>query len=473
MIDKFKTNKSNSWKLTLIVLSYFLVFCALDLLRFFSFTQMSNDVAVFDQAMWYFIHGKGFYDSIEGYNHLGVHFSPIFGFLTPIYALFPSPVTLIICQVAAGAVSIIPLFLIARKIFKDEKPALFFALLFSLNHVLQGVTWDLINELAYVIPLLLFAYYFFLEEKYILMWSMLILGMMCKEEIGLTVGFFGLYLAFLGYKESKKSLLLQGFSLFILGMGWSFLCVDVLIPFFRNAPYQYLSSQDRYSMFGANTLQSLLIGILSHPIIAIQTAFTRPKIFYCLELLAPLAFLSLMAPGPLFMTIPSLSANLLSKTSMMSMTGNRYPAVLIPFIFISAMYGTKKMMTRSKTPEKTLNKILKTQLTFTILCTLLFSSTPLRIPFKIPWITQKDRTIRKLISKIPPGSIVSAQPNFTGLIPHGCFVKPFYQKNAQYLVMDPNFKQWYQDFKVTPKIAYQKKFILKISRDGLMIFVRN
>jgi uncharacterized membrane protein len=471
---KFKLFKTDSWKLSLIILAYFSIFSTLDLLRLFSFTQNSNDVAVFDQAVWYFIHGKGFYDSIEGMNHLGVHFSPIFGFLAPIYALFPYPSTLILCQAAAGAVSIIPIFLIAKKIFNDKNTALFFALLFSLNHVLHGVTWDLLNELAYAIPFLLLAYYFFLEEKYVMMWGMLLLAIICKEEIGLTVGFFGLYLSVIGYQKTKKSLVVQGIALFILGMGWSFLCVDFFIPFFRNAPYQYLSSEDRYAVFGAKTLQALLLGIISHPILAIQTAFTLPKTLYCLELLAPLAFISLIAPGPLFMMIPTLSANLLSGAAMMSMTGNRYPAVLIPFIFISAMYGTRKIASRSKTPDKTLRKILRIQFIFTILCTLLFSSTPLSLRIsKFPWITSKDQEIRKLISQIPAGALVSAQPDFTGLIPHGCIVKPFYWKGAQYVVMDPFFNQWYQDFKATPKIVYQKGFHLEISRDGLMIFVRH
>jgi uncharacterized membrane protein len=468
-------------KLFLLVLAYFIFFSTLDLLRHYSFTQNANDVAVFDQSLWWFLYGKGFYNSLEGISHFAVHNSPILFLLLPIYAVFPSPVTLILCQTLACAIAIVPVFLIASRVF-NEKTGLWYALLFAMYHPLHGVAWDLLNELCYCVAPLLFAFYAFLTRRWGWMWICLLLALACKEELGFVVGFFGLYLFFLGLKQSQKSLFIQGLLLFFLGTSWSFFSVDWLIPHIRHAPYQYFSIENRYAFLG-NSMGGIFVGMIQHPWLVLKIAFTRPKIFYLLELLAPLAFLSLRAPATLFIPIPTIAANLLSSASMMSMVGGRYPAPIIPFVFTSAILGAKKIVQKSSSPQKTLLKILRIQLLFTLLCTLLLSSNPLRlrivhvggIPilgFKIPWITQHDCLVEKVIKKIPPGSIVATQPNFTGHVPHGCLVSPFFRKDAKYVLLDPSFSQWYRDSGMTPSEIKKSGYKLLFFQDGIFLFQR-
>lgn len=467
-------NSLKPWKkAALIALVYFAVFSVLDLLRHFSYVQNSNDVAVFDQSLWWLLHGRGLYNSLEQTSHLGIHWSPVLFLLAPVYALFPSPVTLILCQAAAGALAVFAVFLIAKRVL-DDRAGVTFALLFALYHPLHGVTWDLLNELCYVIPPLLFAFYGLIAERWWLMWLGLFVALLCKEEVGFTVGFFGIYAAALGYKSSQKSLIAQGVALFAIGFAWTFLALDVFIPHFKGGPYRYFTVENRYADFGTS-MGAILIHLAAHPVLLLKTIFTRPKIFYCIELLAPLAFVPLIYPAPLFMAVPSLAANLLSSAAMMSMTGARYPAVIIPFVFVAGIYGTKKLMSRSKDPEKTFRKITRTQLIFTLICTLFFSATPLRVPFRIPRITAHDAEIRKLIAEIPAGAVVSTQPDFTGHIPHGCDVHPSYRAGAQYILLDPSFPQWYRDSGMTVReISSMKspRYALKDSAGGAMLFIR-
>lgn len=451
------------FKIFLLTALYTLIFTTLDLLRHFSYTQNSNDVAAFDQSLWNFLHGRGFYNSIERMSHFGVHNSSIIFALLPIYALWQSPITLIVLQCFACALGIGIIYLIASKI-AGNKMAFWFALLFSLYHPLHGVSWDILNELAYVVPALLLLYYGYLDKRPVLMWIGAIAAVMCKEEIGLVVGFFGLFLIMfprtreLGTVPSGQSPI-PGIALVLFGFGWTFLSLDVVIPHFRNGPYQYFSIENRYSEFGSS-LGQIAWHAITKPAAVIRTIFTRPKIFYCLELLAPLAFLSLCSPAAMWMAFPTLAANLLSNAPMMSMVGARYPAALIPFVFISAIYGS--------THVKISKGLL---LTFTLLCTLLLNSTPLRFPFrKIPLITRHDRIVRRILNEIPPGSVVSTQPNFTAHLPHGCSVTPFFQPGSDYVLLDPSFWQWYRDSKMTPREIEKRGYHVINSEDGVLLF---
>lgn len=460
--------KKSSSKVIGLIMIYTLVFFVFALLKHFSYSQNSNDVAVFDQSAWNFIHGKNLYNSIEEMNHLGVHNSPVLYLIAPIYALFPSPVTLIFLQCLATGLGIGLVYLIAKKVI-HEKAGLMFALLFSLYHPLHGVTWDILNELAYVIAPLLLMFYAYLLDRPALLWLGAGLALLCKEEIGFVVGFFGAFLVVRGILQKSKSWQTHGILLALIGLGWSFFSLEVVIPYFRNGPYQYFSSENRYAEFG-NSITGILLGMLTNPIHVIRTVFTFPKPFYCLELLAPLAFFSLKSPAALWVALPILGANLLSNASMMSMVGARYPAAILPFVFVSAIYGVKKTLSLAADSNQSLTKIFKIQLVFTLLCTLLFSSTPLRIPFKIPRLTSHTAQVARLIRRIPAGSTVSTQANFTAHIPHGCFVSSFYRKGAEYVLLDLAFSQWYQDSQMTPMEIQKKEYQLLVSKNGLLLF---
>jgi len=461
----------NPWvKISILVLVYTVVFSTLDLLRHFSYSQISNDVAAFDQSLWFFTHGRGFWNSIEAMNHFGMHASPIFFLILPIYSLFPSPVTLIVLQCFATALSIPVIFLIARKVL-NEKLGLHFALLLALYHPLHGVSWDIVNELAYVIAPLLLTFYGILSERYSLLWIGSLLAMACKEEIGLVIGFLGIWLIYHGFKSKNKPVLLHGAALTVVGFGWTVFCLTTLIPHFRGGPYRYFTMENRYETFG-NSLGSILLHLITRPDQVILTAFALPKIFYLLELLLPLGFLSLLAPGFLWMALPTAAANLLSNASMMSMVGARYPAAMIPFIFIAAVFGVKKVIDHSQNPQISLRRIVTVQLILTILSTLLFSSTPLRIGFKIPRITHHTRKVEAFIRQIPAGSIVATQPNFTAHFAHGCLVSSFFRADADSVLIDPYYPQWYRDSQMDPIKLWDHHFKLKKAEEGILLFTR-
>ena len=98
--------------LHLMVLFYIGIFSINTLLRHYSFGSSAWDLGIFNQAFYTTVkHGKLLYYTAELYANpggtlFGVHFSPILFLIIPLYALLPTPGTLVVAQtiiIAAGA----------------------------------------------------------------------------------------------------------------------------------------------------------------------------------------------------------------------------------------------------------------------------------------------------------------------------------------------------------------------------------
>ena len=106
--------------------SFLLIF---SLHRYYTF-YASYDHGLFNQIFWNNLHRRWFQSSLTGehaaafvlnneippvnFNHLGQHFVPNFLLWLPIYALFPSPVTLIVLQIGLMAAGGVVLYALAR-----------------------------------------------------------------------------------------------------------------------------------------------------------------------------------------------------------------------------------------------------------------------------------------------------------------------------------------------------------------------
>ena len=112
------------------VASLFLACSLLLVYRHYSL-YASYDQGIFNQIFWNTLHGRLFESSLSSmlsdqvlnqgdipavsYRHLGQHFNPIFLLWLPIYALFPSPITLSFIQVVLLTAAGLVLYLLARQ----------------------------------------------------------------------------------------------------------------------------------------------------------------------------------------------------------------------------------------------------------------------------------------------------------------------------------------------------------------------
>ncbi|MBE6696726.1 MAG: DUF2079 domain-containing protein [Ruminococcaceae bacterium] len=127
-------------------------------------------------------------------SHFAVHFSPIYYVMLPFYYLFPSPITLQILQAIVIYSGIIPIVLIARKRGISTRITSIIALLYAAYPAISAGTFYDLHENCFLVPLLLWVFYFYEQKKYIPLAIFSVLTLLVKEDAFIYLVIFALYL---------------------------------------------------------------------------------------------------------------------------------------------------------------------------------------------------------------------------------------------------------------------------------------
>jgi uncharacterized membrane protein len=305
------------------------------------------DLGIFDQAIWRAGRGYGLTTLLKGGRSiLSDHFEPVLYLLTPLYHLWDNVDALLVLQAVALASAVVPLHRMARRRFEDGAWAWVFCLVFLAYLPLRSLALFDFHPEALAVPLLLWGLDG-LEGGQRLSFALLIpLACLCKESTCAAVFGLGLTMMFFGAKGSGLRLL--GLGCVALGGGLFVWAVHWVIPHFRGGDMEYLG---RYAYLGS-TLGELLLSPLRHPLIFFgHLLWPWNKIEYVILLLAPLAFLPLLAPVWLVAAAPMLLMNLLADYPKMQSIHNQYNAELIPFLMVAAMDGARRLLKERPTRE--------------------------------------------------------------------------------------------------------------------------
>jgi uncharacterized membrane protein len=179
-----------------------------------------------------------------------------------------------------------------------------------------------------------------------------------------------------------------------------------------------------------HNLPGLLLNVLTNPIKTINAIVTPvgPKAVFLFGLFAPLAFLSFLSPPSLLIGAPWFIIAFLSNYSpYYSALGHQYVAFVAPFIFISAIYGVKRLgavwnhFVPSRQFKSIFSKITKFQhrkamLAICLFLVITFSYVViLDIHVSIPVVTSHDEALEVFVSLIPSNASVVTQND---LFPH-------------------------------------------------------
>ena len=309
------------------------------------------DLKIFSQSLNTTVHGKGFFfnewewQHWKAWSHFGTHNSPILFLLLPIYALFPSPYTLVLLQDLVVPLSVLTLFKFSKYVLKDEKKAVIISVAFLLNPITHGIVRYEFRPEVIAVPLMfLFAYYIAKNEtKKSLLVAILILSV--KEDAGLFLIAYSIFeiLSKKGFNvrtwlEERRAL---GFA--ILGLSWILLSVFVIIPHF-NMSHRYVYFM-LYTPTGNNRLFVFAIALAKLTILFFSVAFIplkRPAYWI------PLLFLW--------------SENAFSSRLEQAMIGFQYDYQLLPMAFIVTVYALSEY--ESINPKKLLATSIITMLLF-------------------------------------------------------------------------------------------------------------
>jgi uncharacterized membrane protein len=424
------------------ILLYIAVFSYLTVLEHAAFETTAFDLGNMDQAVWNSLRGRllPFTNWGEEGTRLAYHVDPILVLISPLYLLYSDPRMLLVFQTVVVALGAWPIYLLARERLGSNLAALAFPLAYLLFPALQAANMFDFHPTTLVAGLFPYAFYFLEKRRYALFFLFTVLIMSCKEEMALLAVMLGLYALF-----SQRNWRV-GTATIILGIIWFVVAVYVIIPHYNpEGRSPYLGA---YSHLGQGPV-GILKTAVTDPLAVARALFTRDKLIYLRDLLAPVGFLSLLGPQVLILFLPSLGIILLSSDPQVyTLEKFHYASALVPVVVISAVFGvaflSERLAARSRMPRRRWLYILSS---LVLLSTLLYHRsrgfTPLGGNFTLPIVTAHDRLAEEFVSLVPEDAIVSAQSR---LNPHVSQREKIYMfprvEDAEYVFFDVTADSW-------------------------------
>ncbi|MCU0542943.1 MAG: DUF2079 domain-containing protein [Oscillatoriaceae cyanobacterium Prado104] len=302
--------KNSSLRVVGTVAAVFFGLCLLLALhRYYSF-YATYDQGIFNQVFWNGTRGRLFESSLSSalsanvvhnnelpevfYYRLGQHFTPALMLWLPIYALFPSPVTLTVLQVTLVTAAGLVLYALARHYLKPQLAAAIAISYYCANAVI-GPTLSNFHDICQM-PLYAFSLLLAMEKRWWPLFGILAtLILAVREDGGVLLFGIGVYLIL------SRRYPLTGLAVCALSFGYMLVLTNLIMPLFSEDISQRFM-MERFGQYAegdeASTLE-ILWGMLSNPERLLVELFTPffGKIRYLVAQWLPLAFVPAVAPA--------------------------------------------------------------------------------------------------------------------------------------------------------------------------------
>ncbi len=328
---------------------------------YLDFQSARFDLGNMVQAVWSTAHGRPLEvtdASGEQMVRLGGHVDPILALLAPLWSLAPTPLTLVAAQVAACALGAVPVFWLGRRHLGSEPAAALLALAYLAYPWLAWTALDPVHPVTFAIPLFLFAIWFLDTARYGAFVLCAILILATGELMGVPLAVLGLWhgLSTAGHREaaapgaarlasSRRLRRRLGLAVAFAGLTWTVLCVQVIVPAFRNGENPFYG---RYASVGGSP-QGVLKTVFTDPGTIISALASGADVAYLVLLAAPLAGAFLFSPALAAVALPQLLANGLADWPTTTDPRHHYIAGAIPFLLAGAIFGLARLPSARRT----------------------------------------------------------------------------------------------------------------------------
>jgi len=321
--------------LFILVASYAVIFGSIAALRHLNYQNTSSfDVALYNQIQWNNIHGRFFQSSISGSNFV-THNSPFLILLSPFYAVYPHPITLIALKSLFLALSAIPFYLIlGRIVHRGAVLPLMLGYLFY--PFIVGQNFNAPHEVCFLPPFLLFSFYFFLTGRFKNFIIFLLFSLSIKEHIALIAVMYGIYACFL--KREKKWIVTP----ILLGVLWGIFSIWIIYYF------QKLYNVDPYPAWLIENIKDRFIrpetDVLSGIWWGLKTSNLRNSNSLCsiYSLFSPVGVILPFFSLVMFLGMPELMINLVASIPLIYPEWH-YNIVVACFILIGCVMTIKRL----------------------------------------------------------------------------------------------------------------------------------
>ena len=422
-------------KLDIIIVSAFTILFSIlssiiSYLKYISFHDSVYDLGVSSDLI------KNALSDPVAYNKL------IYFLIFPIYHFFPSQIGLMVFQDSFICAGSIPLYFVAKKVIENRKYAVIISLLWLIYFPLSGVEWFDFHFMALFPTLFLIGFAFFVYGKYKQSLIFMFLAGITDLLAPIIVIFFVIILII---KKTK----VPRFYFYTLMVPMAFIFISMLLKY---PSYIY----------GLINLHSLY----NNP--GILYSSLNRKILYFVLAGIPLALISFIVPE-IILIIPYMGLVFAHNyIPYFQPVLYQYPALIASGIFISFIYGLKRI--ESKKLKVQIKHVMPVVIAITIITWLLFTPYGNLITDNnsgIPYAneismgnydayssitcTVEDKELNSMIVKIPEGSSVAIQNNMPQLVQSYNYVLPSnnYNGSPEYIITDP-YSIWFYNVGISP-----------------------
>ncbi|HVB70034.1 MAG TPA: DUF2079 domain-containing protein [Acidimicrobiales bacterium] len=295
----------------------------------------SFDLAIFDQGVWLLGHFHDPFVTIIGRNLFGDHAQFILIPVAFVARLFPEPEGLLVLQWTFIGATAVPIYLTARKLTGSRVIATALGAAFLLNPTTQQVNVMQFHPECFLVFFIVTAVYAAIESRYVLLFVMVVLALLVKEDVAAMVVPLALWIYF---RRDKK----VGGQILGVAVGFALLDNFLLIPAFLGHPTIYT---DRIPFGG---FRGVIRTVIRSPgqFIAYLRADERP--YYLWQMGFANGFGFLLAPEVAAIGVLVIIENVLSNNIYMHTSTFWYSLPLVGLLSIGSAWAVGRQRTERR-----------------------------------------------------------------------------------------------------------------------------
>jgi uncharacterized membrane protein len=309
-----------------------------------SFRLGRFDLGNMVQAVWSTAHGRPLEVTHAPTGEQGLrlagHVDPFLALLAPVWAIWPSPLSLAFAQIMVVALGALPVFWLARLRIGSERIAGLLALTYLAYPWVATSATGAIHPVTFAITFLLFCIWFLETDRVAPFLVFALLTMSTGELMGAPVAALGVWYALAHGRR------VAGGGVALLGLAWTALAVYVIVPATADDHSIFYGFYDQVGGSPVGVLRKLA----TDPLTVLGALVEGHDIAYVVWLGLPLLFLFLLSPGLAAVALPQLLANTLSDFRSMSDPRYHSVAAIVPFLVAATVLGVARLSESRRVP---------------------------------------------------------------------------------------------------------------------------
>ena len=417
-------------------------------------------------------------------SRLGAHVDPILVLFALPWLVWPSPVMLLVLQAVIVATGAWPAYRLGTRVTRDPRAGALLAGAYLLYPALGFLVLNEFHPVALATPLLLWAFLYLEEGRWVWALPFLVLAAACKETVPLVIATMGVYFAI--RKRSWRPLILTA-----AAAAYFAVAVWVIIPHYNGEQSAFIARYGDYGQGAGEVVKTAL----THPGQTAADLAAVPNLDYWLKLLWPLGFASLLSPLTVLIAAPELLLNALSATTYQRRIEFHYTALEIPFLWAAAALGVMRLWRwlggGFRRAEKAMpgQRVRRETLALLVLLAALAGNYVMGpLPFSLPGAaydgqdyarTAHDAALDEAVRMIPDSAKVSANNNAGAQLAARriAFVFPYFA-GADWVLVDEKHPFFYdrEDERLhrlaLGQLVLDNHFVSVYAKDGVYVFKR-